>query len=281
MVFFSCDGCGDVLKKNQVDGHARRCRRCDSVSCADCQVSFFGDDYRKHTTCLTEVERYEKKGPQQKKKKLSPQEVWMEVVQSSVESAPAHLRQHLQVIADLDNVPRKPKQFQNFAANSLNLRGNKSGGSIVTEIWEILKEKQGERKATEAKEENKDKPKEIIKEGSDCIPCTDNNSSEEQSPSGEDGSSRSDKKSSNINQSTTPSCDEPSSELKAVKKAMKSVLKNTKGNSLTMKKLKKAVKDQLQLSKIEKKKLKRLLKKNAKEGERFIIDGKSITLRVD
>lgn len=39
---FSCDGCAEVLKKNQVDAHASRCRRCYSVSCADCLVSFPG-----------------------------------------------------------------------------------------------------------------------------------------------------------------------------------------------------------------------------------------------
>lgn len=42
MVVFSCDGCADVLKKSQVDSHARRCRQCQSVSCADCLVSFYG-----------------------------------------------------------------------------------------------------------------------------------------------------------------------------------------------------------------------------------------------
>lgn len=42
MVVFSCDGCGEVLKKNQVDAHAARCRSCASVSCADCAVSFYG-----------------------------------------------------------------------------------------------------------------------------------------------------------------------------------------------------------------------------------------------
>jgi hypothetical protein len=31
-----------MLKKNQVDGHAARCRRCAAVSCVDCSVSFGG-----------------------------------------------------------------------------------------------------------------------------------------------------------------------------------------------------------------------------------------------
>jgi hypothetical protein len=31
-----------MLKKAQVDGHAHKCRRCHSVSCVDCNVSFYG-----------------------------------------------------------------------------------------------------------------------------------------------------------------------------------------------------------------------------------------------
>ena len=42
MVVFSCDGCGETLKKSQVDAHAYKCRSCDSVSCVDCNVSFWG-----------------------------------------------------------------------------------------------------------------------------------------------------------------------------------------------------------------------------------------------
>ena len=43
MVFFSCDGCGDMLKKSQVDAHVYKCKvGCDAVSCVDCSVSFYG-----------------------------------------------------------------------------------------------------------------------------------------------------------------------------------------------------------------------------------------------
>ena len=49
MVFFSCDGCGEMLKKAQVDSHVYKCKvGCDAVSCVDCSVSFYGgeSDYR-------------------------------------------------------------------------------------------------------------------------------------------------------------------------------------------------------------------------------------------
>jgi hypothetical protein len=52
MVFFSCDGCAEMLKKNQVDGHAMKCRRCVSVSCVDCSVAFFGGMCRRYYLCF-------------------------------------------------------------------------------------------------------------------------------------------------------------------------------------------------------------------------------------
>jgi len=58
MVFFSCDGCGEMLKKSQVDGHANRCRRCDSVSCVDCSVSFFGGECFRRRSLMVLVESF-------------------------------------------------------------------------------------------------------------------------------------------------------------------------------------------------------------------------------
>jgi cell growth-regulating nucleolar protein len=56
MVFFSCDGCGEMLKKNQVDAHAGRCRRCAAVSCVDCSVSFYGGKFAEEIiACIEEI----------------------------------------------------------------------------------------------------------------------------------------------------------------------------------------------------------------------------------
>ena len=43
-MFFSCDKCAEMLKKSKVDSHAYRCG-CDSVSCVDCSVSFWGGEF--------------------------------------------------------------------------------------------------------------------------------------------------------------------------------------------------------------------------------------------
>ena len=140
MVFFSCDGCGEMLKKAKVDAHAARCYDCASVSCVDCGVSFWGNDYRKHTTCISEAERYEKtiyKGPK-KGSKANPQEQWMDLIYSASEDAPNDLKTRLVQLTELgDNVPRKEKQFRNFVGNSLKLHDT----VVVTKIWNYLMKK--------------------------------------------------------------------------------------------------------------------------------------------
>eukprot|EP00466_Bigelowiella_natans_P007846 jgi/Bigna1/71444/fgenesh1_pg.15_\ len=60
MVTFTCDGCQATLKKKKVDGHfaTGRCNS-PSVSCVDCGVAFYGDDYAQHTSCISEAEKYQ------------------------------------------------------------------------------------------------------------------------------------------------------------------------------------------------------------------------------
>ncbi len=59
MVFFVCNGCNESLKKNQVDRHASRCRDCWAVTCVDCSVTFPGNEYASHTSCVSEAQKYE------------------------------------------------------------------------------------------------------------------------------------------------------------------------------------------------------------------------------
>ena len=103
------------------------------------------DDYKTHTSCITEAERYEKtvyKGPRKnetKNRKLTPQEKWMEVIEEALTSAPASLQFYIEQISAMENVPRKEKQFRNFASNSLRLFG-KEGETIISSIWKHISE---------------------------------------------------------------------------------------------------------------------------------------------
>ncbi|KAI8813643.1 LYAR-type C2HC zinc finger-domain-containing protein [Cladochytrium replicatum] len=72
MVSFVCDACQTTLKKQKLDQHASRCQYAQ-FSCVDCMKTFNGIEYRAHTSCISEAEKYQKalykppkKGQQQK-----------------------------------------------------------------------------------------------------------------------------------------------------------------------------------------------------------------------
>ncbi|KAE8888233.1 hypothetical protein PF005_g6368 [Phytophthora fragariae] len=139
MVFFVCEGCNETLKKNKVDAHAGRCRNCWAVSCVDCSVVFEGNDYAAHTSCISEAEKYEKslfqgdKNKSKAGKKQTPQERWMDAVQSATCPEDRKLQDVLTRVAGYDNVPRKKNKFINFVSNSLALRD----ATLVERAWTI------------------------------------------------------------------------------------------------------------------------------------------------
>lgn len=59
MVSFSCEVCNDTIIKKKLDQHKQRCRDA-YFTCIDCSTTFSGSDYRNHTQCISEAEKYEK-----------------------------------------------------------------------------------------------------------------------------------------------------------------------------------------------------------------------------
>ncbi|KAF9793125.1 hypothetical protein BJ322DRAFT_100742 [Thelephora terrestris] len=59
MVSFQCNACADVLTKPKLDKHQTKCRA--SFDCIDCSKRFETPaDYKGHTSCISEAEKYEK-----------------------------------------------------------------------------------------------------------------------------------------------------------------------------------------------------------------------------
>ncbi|TVY60657.1 UPF0743 protein [Lachnellula suecica] len=58
MVSFSCEACGDVLTKKKLDPHRNQCHGA-SFTCLDCMVHFYGNEYRAHTSCISEAQKYQ------------------------------------------------------------------------------------------------------------------------------------------------------------------------------------------------------------------------------
>lgn len=72
MVWFVCDSCQSTMKKNKVEQHAWSCGNY-SVSCVDCSVSFPENEFKNHSQCVTEAEKYQGKLYKPKKAITPPQ----------------------------------------------------------------------------------------------------------------------------------------------------------------------------------------------------------------
>lgn len=171
MVFFTCNNCGESVKKPSVEKHYNtRCRNNPvNVSCMDCLKDFHGQEYVAHTKCISEAEKYSGKGYVAKENKNSgqkKQETWMDIVRSILESQDyqlsAQTRNIFQRLQSFDNVPRKKAKFQNFVSNCMKIPVHQAGP-----VWEVLEkelehmkqEKQKEVAATKAAVESAKKAK--------------------------------------------------------------------------------------------------------------------------
>eukprot|EP00577_Skeletonema_sp_RCC1716_P017076 CAMPEP_0113393926 /NCGR_PEP_ID=MMETSP0013_2-20120614/12193_1 /TAXON_ID=2843 ORGANISM="Skeletonema costatum, Strain 1716" /NCGR_SAMPLE_ID=MMETSP0013_2 /ASSEMBLY_ACC=CAM_ASM_000158 /LENGTH=285 /DNA_ID=CAMNT_0000277647 /DNA_START=24 /DNA_END=881 /DNA_ORIENTATION=- /assembly_acc=CAM_ASM_000158 len=284
MVFFLCDGCNETLKKNKVDAHAAKCRECWSVSCVDCSQSFPGDEYRSHTSCISEAERYEKtiyrgarklddsgtghRQQQHKAKKLTPQEAWQQTIEIAAESAPSSIKSYMDQLSGCDNVPRKEKQFRNFTVNSLRLKGP-SAEKIKDEIWKHLskvrEDEKQKREEAQKKQQSSQQPKHAKKEAEPTSISDDDKSSNDVAKEDESPSS-----------SSMPSENE-------VTKAVKKALKKAPNKSLKFKSLRKTVQETLVIktkSDTAKKEWKKLLKQCVDaNSKKLVVDGKIVSLK--
>ncbi|XP_060072978.1 cell growth-regulating nucleolar protein-like [Ylistrum balloti] len=153
MVVFTCNACGDSLKKNQVESHyLGKCRRCEVVSCVDCGKDFWGDDYQSHNKCISEEEKYSGKNYKPKanaNKGDAKQELWLQQVQHAIDkcNANAQLKGLLERMKDYPNIPRKRAKFENFVGNSLNTRNS----YLINQAWDLLMENTTQNKQPEKK----------------------------------------------------------------------------------------------------------------------------------
>ncbi|XP_071350344.1 cell growth-regulating nucleolar protein isoform X2 [Trachinotus anak] len=137
MVFFTCNACGESLKKAQVDKHVGMCRGCQVLSCIDCGKDFWGDDYKNHNKCISEDQKYGGKGYEAKANKGDvKQQQWIQRIHEAMNKpgVSAKLKDVLTQVSTYDNVPRKRAKFQNWMRNSLKIANT----SLHDEVWDIL-----------------------------------------------------------------------------------------------------------------------------------------------
>lgn len=139
MVFFTCNACGESVKKMQVEKHVSVCRNCECLSCIDCGKDFWGDDYKNHVKCISEDQKYGGKGYEGKIHKGDmKQQAWIQKVNELIKrpNVSPKVRDLLEQISGFDNIPRKKAKFQNWMKNSLKVYNE----SILEQVWNIFSE---------------------------------------------------------------------------------------------------------------------------------------------
>ncbi|CAL8336466.1 unnamed protein product [Merluccius merluccius] len=137
MVFFTCNACGESLKKAQVEKHVHMCRGCQVLSCIDCGKDFWGEDYRNHIRCISEDQKYGGKGFEAKSNKGDvKQQQWIQRIHDAMNKpgVSQKMKDILRQVSTYDNVPRKKAKFQNWMKNSLRITNPK----LQDEVWEIF-----------------------------------------------------------------------------------------------------------------------------------------------
>ena len=229
---------------------------------------------------MTEAERYEKtvyRGPKKgdvnakSSKKMSKQERWLQCVADAAETAPAELRPHFERMAMLDNVPFKPKQFRNFATNSLPRGANQQ--KTIDDMWNLLKgnfDKEMEKVNSQNQGGSAAKKNE---EANTKDADADENAKEQKEEEEEEDRSEAKLEESN--------CTDASVDAKKVKKTMKSILKKAPNRTMKAKKLRKDILKTLALKKAVEKEVEGIMTKHIESNPKKMVfsgDGKKITL---
>ncbi|XP_023655728.1 cell growth-regulating nucleolar protein [Paramormyrops kingsleyae] len=153
MVFFTCNACGESLKKAQVDKHVFICKGCEVLSCIDCGKDFWGDDYKSHTQCISEDQKYGGKGFEAKSKKGDvKQQQWIQRIHEAMNKPGINpkLKDVLNQVSSYENVPRKKAKFQNWMKNSLKIHST----ALQDQVWEIFSAASGSQAESESQWES-------------------------------------------------------------------------------------------------------------------------------
>jgi len=160
MVYFTCDACGEQLKKPSVEKHyTQKCRDCYKLTCIDCMKDFYGDEYQSHTSCMSEDQRYSKEGrggwdpsKGQGHKGEKKQNAWVSNLRSILAEADgldSDVKTIVNTIMDHENIPRKKPKFVNFVKNIMR---NKARPHSIDKTWDLFSQAL---KAPEAESETK------------------------------------------------------------------------------------------------------------------------------
>uniref|UniRef100_A0A915JRF1 Zinc finger C2H2 LYAR-type domain-containing protein n=1 Tax=Romanomermis culicivorax TaxID=13658 RepID=A0A915JRF1_ROMCU len=285
MVFFTCAGCGESLKKCQVEKHRFRCRRSNHLTCIDCCKDFFDEDYQTHTKCISEDQKYGGANYVAKENKGEvKQEKWFETVQTAIdrlsksdnrnkrtfdESVVMEAWAAIKSVSDELNPPKPPPTPAK--QESSNVQNAHPGGESAQN------DKKRKKNDSEIENSNDNAPepspakKKSKKEKHDKLNSQENIPDEKSPPPASE--EREDVEKSQ----PPPSAEEYPSPI-SLKSLVKKLLKQSENGELTLKRLKKYVGKEMQCTNEEQKvdlyaKIDEFLKKNIKK---YATDGKIV-----
>lgn len=148
MVYFTCNACGEQVKKPQVEKHyTQKCRACNVLTCIDCLKDFVGDEYKTHVTCMSEDQRYSKEGRAgwdpavgQGNKGDKKQTQWtnnLRRILAETTDIDSDVRNILNTIQEHENIPRKKPKFINFVKNIMR---NRARPHSIDKTWELFEQ---------------------------------------------------------------------------------------------------------------------------------------------
>jgi len=140
MVVFSCDACGESLRKKDVQKHYQfSCRRCESLTCVDCRKQFWGDEFVAHTQCITDEDfKYGLVGEHKCDKGQKKQDLWISNIDELLADRSTDKR-FTPIFIEMkkyENVPRKKKPFLNWSKCTMKRFPYK----VVEEAFDLLLE---------------------------------------------------------------------------------------------------------------------------------------------
>ncbi|KAJ1982721.1 hypothetical protein H4R34_001596 [Dimargaris verticillata] len=145
MVSFVCNACQETLKKPKLDQHRQRCRSAQ-FCCIDCSREFYGTEYRQHTSCISEAEKYQKALYKPKAKATGPGQATKTPAVASKQppSAPREQSQPAKttvpvpqpIIAQLQSANKLKRKTEDFAAEPKAKQIKKAALSLPVQAWQ-------------------------------------------------------------------------------------------------------------------------------------------------
>lgn len=120
------------------------------LTCVDCLKDFSGNEFRDHTKCISESEKYSAKGfvaKPDRNKGAQKQEAWTEIIQTHLQKRTDlddFTRTTLDHISQQTNIPRKKPKFINFVTSCMRMNPNNA-----LKIWKIVEDALSEFQAKE------------------------------------------------------------------------------------------------------------------------------------